>query len=121
MQIAPFDKRNTKSLTIEEYEPKNGAKILTIPPVSNQVISWGGPIYHRVLEQHTGKRLCLVWSLWKEIPKGFKKGLHWNPTTMHEPIWDVNRFVEGRPTAVETTTANDFIVAQVEWPIKEDL
>lgn len=120
LQIAPFEKRNTKNLTIENYEPKNGAKILTIPPVSNQVVCWGGPIYHRVLQQHTGKRLCLVWSLWDRIPRGYKKGLHWKPSEIKEGF-SVQKFIDGIPSPSETSTAQDFLVSPVEWPIKENL
>tara|TARA_B100000513_G_C11896020_1_gene183983 strand:+ start:885 stop:1643 length:759 start_codon:yes stop_codon:yes gene_type:complete len=115
LQLAPFDKRDTKSLTIEEnFEPKHGTKVITIPAKTNQVISWEGPIYHRVLPQYgKGRRLSLVWSLWKEIPWGFKRGLHWMPTTLVKQL---------HPNETATnSTAQDLLVSPVEWPIKEDL
>jgi len=113
LQVAPFDKRDFNLLTTENYEPSQGTKVLTIPPENNCVISWNGPISHRVLEQQDGKRLVLVWSLWKEIPQGFRKGLHWKPSTIFPGNNDF--------TDQGFSTSEDFYVVSVEWPIKEDL
>ena len=55
----------------------------------------------------------MVWSLWKEIPQGFRKGLHWKPSTIFPGNNDF--------TDQGFSTSEDFYVVSVEWPIKEDL
>jgi len=107
LQILPFNKYEEGRPTLDDnYEPKKGDKIITVKPKTNYLVTWKGNLYHRVTEQYSGERLCLVWSLWDKIPRGFKENLHWAPSEIIP--WADPAYRRG------------MLIKPIKWPIKED-
>ena len=60
------------------FQPPATAKLITIFPKENLCVRIINAPYHRVLETKSGKRTCLVFSLWSEPPQGYEKHNHWS-------------------------------------------
>ena len=72
-------------------EPLAGSPKINIKPIENSAVRFNARMYHRITRctpKITGlpfKRTVLVWSVWDEIPEGYKEWKHWNIETGTEP------------------------------------
>lgn len=65
-------------------EPLAGSAKVTIKPIENSAVRFNARMYHRItpctpkLQGFPFKRTVLVWSIWDEIPEGYKEWKHWD-------------------------------------------
>ncbi len=105
-QILPKNYHEEGRPTMDDnYEPREGDKVITLTPRNNYIVSWEGPLYHRVKKILGGERLCLVWSTWDEVPRGYKNGLHWY---WYDSLFHTAAYRRG------------YLLKEVKWPVKEE-
>ena len=74
----------------ETYEPLEGARIMEIKPVENDMVIWDKPIYHAVSKVENPDvvqyRISLMFSAWDKIPAMYDKHRHWTTYDMTDNL-----------------------------------
>ena len=60
-----------------DFEPPAGSEVVSIVPKENICVRIVNAPYHRVKRVTEGNRVVMIFSLWKEVPKGYMLYNHW--------------------------------------------
>ena len=60
-----------------DFQPPVGVEVVTIIPRENICVRIVNAPYHKVNEVTEGNRVVMVFSLWKDVPKGYMMHNHW--------------------------------------------